>query len=109
LKDSNNELEELLKDYDATDIIIIGGGPAGLMVAADLAKLDLKILVIEKNSYIREKLWANSIIYGAPIFLDMIREILDEFKVSYKKNSTGAYIIDSLNIRSKIISWYRKV
>jgi len=37
------------------DVIIVGGGLAGLCSAIHLSKYELKILVIEKNNYPKHK------------------------------------------------------
>ena len=40
-----------------TDIIVIGGGPAGMMAAASAAFLDKKVLLIEKNEKLGKKMY----------------------------------------------------
>ncbi len=55
------------------DIIIIGGGPAGLSTALNLLKIDpnfaSKILVLEKEHYPRPKLCAGGLVIDAEILL----------------------------------------
>ncbi|MBT7815741.1 MAG: FAD-dependent oxidoreductase, partial [Polaribacter sp.] len=45
-------MKENLKNFD---IIIIGGGLAGLCNAIHLSKFDKKVLLIEKNNYPKHK------------------------------------------------------
>ncbi|HLS50623.1 MAG TPA: NAD(P)/FAD-dependent oxidoreductase [Burkholderiaceae bacterium] len=47
-----------MSNSTACDIVIIGGGPAGLSVASRLAKQSLKVIVIERSPVIGE-VWAN--------------------------------------------------
>jgi len=49
---TNNVLKEPKNSYD---VIIVGGGLAGLSSAIHLSKFDIKILVIEKNGYPKHK------------------------------------------------------
>ena len=41
---------------DIWDVVVIGGGPAGMMAAVTAAKLNKKVLILEKNSRLGEKL-----------------------------------------------------
>lgn len=100
----NDELMGWLKDYTVCDVIIAGAGPAGLMAAFELAKLDLKILVIDRNNYIGGRLWVNNIFTRSSLFKEPLREILDELKAPYKKNALGFCFAKGLNTCSKLIS-----
>ena len=39
-----------------TDVLVIGGGPAGLMCAATAAKRGKKVILIDKNNILARKL-----------------------------------------------------
>lgn len=45
-----------MKDYNSFDIVVIGGGPAGMMAAGRAAKLGAKVVLIEKNEILGKKL-----------------------------------------------------
>jgi thiazole biosynthesis enzyme len=93
-----------LKKYASSDVIIVGGGPAGLMAAVDLAKLDLKILVIGSNSYVGGRLWVSDFLVSASIFMAQFKEILDELKIPYQKGKGGLSVAAGPVISSKLIS-----
>ena len=53
-------VEEFTKEFlnhVETDVIIVGGGPSGLVAARDLAKAKIKTLVIESNNYFGGGFW----------------------------------------------------
>ncbi|MDP3790944.1 MAG: sulfide-dependent adenosine diphosphate thiazole synthase [Candidatus Omnitrophota bacterium] len=92
------------KKYASSDVIIVGGGPAGLMAALDLARLDLKILVVESSSAVGGRLWASDFLISTSGFMPQVREILDELKVPYKKGKSGLSVTAGSNLSSKLIS-----
>ncbi len=67
------------------DIIIIGGGLAGLFTAIDLSKKGLDVLVIEKNSYPKHKVCGEYVSNEVLPFLNTLE--FDPFKLNAKKIS----------------------
>ena len=47
-----NEFSKWFDEYITSDVIIVGGGPSGLIAARDLASAGVKTLVVESNNYI---------------------------------------------------------
>ncbi len=92
-----------LKKYASSDVIIAGAGPSGLMTAIDLARLDLKILLIERNSYAGGRLWESDFLISSSIFMAQLRGILDDLRISYKKGKDGLFTKGGPNISSKLV------
>jgi len=100
-------LEEFLKDfkdYIQSDVIIIGGGPSGLMAGRELAKNKLKTLIVERNNYLGGGFWVGGYMMNKVTFRSPSQEILDELKIPYKEYKKGLYVADGPHACSKLIS-----
>ena len=80
-----------MKNYD---VIIVGGGPAGLICAEALAKSDLSIMLFEKNEAFGQKVCGGGLTRKGLALLDVPDGII-EFKVNQtavisKKRRSGA-------------------
>jgi len=40
------------EEYVESDVIIVGGGPSGLLAGRELGKAGVKVLIIERNNYL---------------------------------------------------------
>src|SRR2546428_14094248 len=58
-----------LGEYASTEVIIVGGGPSGLVAARELALKGVKNVVIERKNYIGGGFWigGGSSVYGSPL------------------------------------------
>jgi flavin-dependent dehydrogenase len=65
------------------DVLIVGGGLAGLSSAIHLSKQNLSVLVIEKNSYPKHKVCGEYISNEVLPYLDFLE--VDVFKLGAKK------------------------
>ena len=98
------EFAAWLEDYITSDVIIVGGGPSGLIAARDLAKNGLKTLVIEANNYLGGGFWIGGYLMNTLTFRAPADEILDELKIPYKEVEKGLFTADGPNACSKLIS-----
>lgn len=92
------------EEYIISDVIIVGGGPSGLMAARDLAKDGFKTLVIEANNYLGGGFWIGGYLMNTLTFRAPTNEILDELKIPYKEAEPGLFTADGPNACSKLIS-----
>ena len=98
------EFSKWLEDYIISDVIIVGGGPSGLLAARDLARDGFKTLVIEANNYLGGGFWIGGYLMNTLTFRAPSDEILDELKIPYKEADTGLFTADGPNACSKLIS-----
>jgi thiazole biosynthesis enzyme len=98
------EFYKWFEEYIISDVIIIGGGPSGLITARDLAAKGIKTLVIESNNYIGGGFWIGGYLMNTLTFRAPSNEILDELKIPYKEADEGLFVADGPNACSKLIS-----
>jgi thiamine thiazole synthase len=78
-------------EYVQSDVIIVGGGPAGLIAAIDLCKKGIKTLIIERNNYLGGGFWIGGYFMNILTIRAPAQKVLDELGVPYEKFSKGLY------------------
>ena len=100
-------VSQFAKDMDGfaeTDVIIVGGGPSGLMAAHDLAKKDVKVLIIERNNYLGGGFWLGGFLMNSLTIRAPAHKILDELDIAYTEYEKGLYITPGPLACSKLIA-----
>jgi thiamine thiazole synthase len=99
-----SEFTKWFEEYIVSDVIVIGGGPSGLIAARDLANSGLKTLIIESNNYIGGGFWVGGYFMNTLTFRSPAEEILKELKIPYKEKEDGLFVSDGPTACSKLIS-----
>lgn len=98
------EFSRWLEDYVTSDVIIVGGGPSGLMAGRDLAKQGIKTLVVESNNYLGGGFWIGGYLMNTLTFRAPAQKILDELEIPYREVEEGLFTADGPWACSKLIS-----
>ncbi len=91
------------EQYIESDVIIIGGGPSGLMAAMDLGRKGVKVLVIEQNNYLGGGFWLGGYLMNKNTFRAPSQKILDELGCKYEEAAPGLYMCDGPHACSSLI------
>ncbi|MFH1594608.1 MAG: sulfide-dependent adenosine diphosphate thiazole synthase [Candidatus Omnitrophota bacterium] len=91
-------------DYITSDVIVVGGGPSGLIAARELAKKNLKTLVIESNNYLGGGFWIGGYLMNTLTFRSPAESVLDELGIQYEEAEEGLFTAMGPNACSKLIS-----
>jgi len=93
-----------LDDYIESDVVIIGGGPSGLVAARDLTKAGIKTLIVEANNYIGGGFWIGGYLMNTVTFRAPAQEMLDELGIPYKEAEPGLFTAAGPHACSKLIA-----
>lgn len=92
------------EEYAESDVIIIGGGPSGLMAGKEIASEGFKVTIVERNNYLGGGFWLGGYLMNKVTVRAPGQEILDEIGIPYEKASDGLYIADGPHACSKLIA-----
>ena len=95
---------EDMKQFANTDVIIVGGGPSGLMAAKELANNGVKTLIVERNNYLGGGFWIGGYLMNTVTIRPPGQEILDECNIPYKKSTERLYTTCGPHACSKLIA-----
>jgi thiamine thiazole synthase len=95
---------EDMKQFANTDVIIVGGGPSGLMAGREIATKGVKVLIIERNNYLGGGFWIGGYLMNTVTIRSPGQEILDELNIPYSEFYPGVYTSCGPHACSKLIA-----
>jgi thiamine thiazole synthase len=99
-----SEFTKVLAEYAECDVIIIGGGPSGLIAGKEIAEKNIKVLLIERNNYLGGGFWIGGYLMNTITVREPGQKILDELGISYTKHSENLYVTSGPLACSKLVA-----
>lgn len=98
---------EFSKDLEGnvnTDVIIVGGGPSGLMAGRELALNNIRVLIIENNNYLGGGFWIGGYLMNKITVRSPGEKVLEELGIPFKEFISGLYVANGPHACSKLIA-----
>src|SRR5574341_539470 len=100
---------EYYREFDQlieSDVIIVGGGPSGLVCARDLATMGFRTLILEQGLALGGGFWSGGYLMNKATICAPADKILEEFGVPCKqvKECEGMYIVDPPHATGALIA-----
>ncbi|MBU4406335.1 MAG: sulfide-dependent adenosine diphosphate thiazole synthase [Candidatus Altiarchaeota archaeon] len=99
-----SEFTEEFLDNVESDVIIVGGGPSGLVAGMRLAQRNIKTVIVESNNYLGGGFWIGGYLMNKLMVRAPGQRVLDEINAPYKKLNDGLFVADGPHACSKLIS-----
>jgi thiamine thiazole synthase len=94
---------EKLTSHIINDVLIVGGGPAGLTAGILLRKQGFKVALVERGLAPGGGIWGGGMGMNDVVFQEEALPILDEFGIRHVAKRDGLYTVDAVELAAGLV------
>ncbi|MCX7703504.1 MAG: sulfide-dependent adenosine diphosphate thiazole synthase [Planctomycetota bacterium] len=87
---------EALKEHLLLDVVVVGGGPSGLVCAYYLARGGVKAAVIESKYSPGGGIWGGGMGFSVAVLQSSLKPLLEEFNIIYEEEEDNLLTVDAV-------------
>ena len=91
---------EKLKECLKADVVVVGGGPSGMVASYYLSKRGFKVVLLEKNLSLGGGIWGGGMMFNEIVVQEGGKEILEEMGIRVKPFGDGYFTADAIEVAS---------
>lgn len=98
------EFTSMLVECISSDVIIVGGGPSGLMAGKVLAERGVRTVLVERNNYLGGGFWSGGFLMNKMTIRAPADDYLRQLGVPAKEVEPGLFVADAPHACSRLVA-----
>jgi len=91
---------EKVREGLEVDVVVVGGGPSGMVAGYYLARGGFKVVLLERRLSLGGGIWGGGMMFNEIVVQEKGKEVLEEFGIRVKPFGDGYFTADAVEVAS---------